>query len=644
MPEPIVKPYGSWKSPITASMAGSADDQILYSISFDGEEIYWLERRPEEGGRYVLVHRSPDGANADVTPPSYNVRTRAHEYGGGAYTVSDRTIYFSNYKDQRVYRQLPNQPPVAITPEAEMRFADYVMDRRLNRLICVREDHTWAGREPVNELVAIDLDGDAEIRVLESGDDFYASPRLSPDGYRLAWLSWNHPNMPWDGTELWVGEINTDGTLGRMEKVAGGEDVSIFQPEWGPDGSLYFVSDQTGWWNIYRRRADHIESVYSMEAEFGRPQWMFGMRTYGFVSHDQIVCAYTQRGMSELAMLDVVTKEFSPIKTPYTYFPWLLVEDGRVAFVGTSPTIAEEVVELDLEAGTRTVLASSSALDLEPRYLSTPEPVTFPTAGGEVAHGFFYPPKNGDYAPPPNEKPPLVVYIHGGPTSMARTSMRLDIQFWASRGFGVLDVNYRGSTGYGRDYRRRLYGQWGVADVDDCVYGAAFLAERGEVDGDRLAIRGGSAGGFTTLAALAFRDRFAVGASYYGVSDLSALATDTHKFESRYLDQLIGPYPEQKRRYDKRSPINAIDQISCPVILFQGLEDEVVPPSQSLKMFDALRSKGVPVAYLPFEGEQHGFRQTDTVRRTLEAELYFYARIFGFSLAESVDPVEIENL
>jgi dipeptidyl aminopeptidase/acylaminoacyl peptidase len=643
MPEPEVAPYGSWRSPITADLI-VAETIRLGLIGLDGDDVYWSEMRPAEGGRYVVVRRTPDGRTADVTPPPFNARTRVHEYGGGAIVVADGTVYFSNWEDQRLYRQDPGRQPRPITPEAELRYADGVVDRGRGRMVCVREDHTIAGREPVNAIVSLDLDGGEDFRVLTSGNDFYAAPRLSPDGARLAWLTWNHPNMPWDGTELWVGELRADGSLGRVERVAGGLDESIFQPEWSPDGVLHFISDRTGWWNLYRWRDGRVEPLAEMAAEFGLPQWVFGMATYGFASAERIICAYSEGGTWHLAGLDTAMGQLTPIDTPYAEIDAVRAGPGRAVLLAGSPTEPTSVVQLDLATGQFEVLRCSSAVPVDPGYLSSPQPIEFPTEGGLTAHAFFYPPRNRDYVAPSGERPPLLVVSHGGPTGATSSTLDLGVQYWTSRGIGVLDVNYGGSTGYGRAYRQRLEGRWGVVDVDDCANGARYLAGRGAVDGDRLIIQGGSAGGYTTLCALTFRDIFQAGASYYGVSDLAALAQETHKFESRYLDRLVGPYPERADLYRERSPIHFTDRLSCPVIFFQGLEDPVVPPSQAESMVEALQAKGLPVAYVPFEGEQHGFRRAEHIKRALEAELYFYARVFGFELAEPVEPVPIENL
>ena len=643
MAYPNVAAYGSWKSPITADIV-AAGEVGLEQVKLDDGDIYWIERRSQEGGRKVIVCRSPDGRVTDMTPPvGFNARTRVHEYGGGDYSVSDGTIVFSNFADQRLYVQQPGSEPKTLTPAADMRYADAVIDRRRNLFFCVREDHTGHG-EAINTLVSIDLQVENAGRILVSGNDFYSSPRLSPDGARLAWLIWNHPNMPWDGTELWVGKLTGNGSIVEAVRVAGGVNESIFQPEWSPDGTLYFGSDRSGWWNIYRWRDEKVEPLCPMDAEFGQPQWVFSSALYGFASARRIVCSYTKNGRDYLATLDTLTRVLDDIELPFTAISQVHATDDRVVFIGASSTEPTSIVSLNLATRELEVLRRSRETVVDAGYLTNPRAIEFPTEGGLTAHGHFYPPRNRDYTAPANEKPPLVVMSHGGPTSSSSASLKYSIQYWTSRGIAVLDVNYGGSSGYGREYRERLKGQWGIVDVDDCVNGARYLVERGFVDGNRLAIRGGSAGGYTTLCALTFRDTFKAGASHYGISDLEALAKDTHKFESRYLDTLIGPYPERRDLYVERSPIHFTDRLSCPMILFQGLEDKVVPPNQAEKMVEAMRAKKLPVAYLTFEGEQHGFRKAENIKRVLEAELYFYSKVFGFKLADSVEPVNIENL
>lgn len=640
---PEVMPYGSWKSPITSDLivAGSIR---LGEIRLDGADIYWSEGRPTESGRSVVV-RYAGGQTTDVTPAPLNVRTRVHEYGGGAYKVADGVVYFSNFADQRLYRQSVGSEPIPLTPAADLRYADAVIDQQRQRLICIREDHT-NGHEPVNTVVAVDLNSPNAGQILVSGSDFYATPRLSPDGRFLCWLSWNHPNMPWDGTELWVAEIQADGTLGDAEKIAGSETESIFQPEWSPDGVLYFVSDRTNWWNLYRWNPwqPSIEPVCPKAAEFGLPQWVFDMTTYGFESAESLICTYTENGVQHLARLNTGTLQLTEIETPYFGIGGLKVAPGYAVFIGGSTTRPSAIVRLDLQTGKTEELRRSSTLEVDPGYISAPEPIEFPTENGLTAYAFYYAPKNRDYTAPANERPPLLVKSHGGPTASTSATFNPSIQYWTSRGIAVLDVNYGGSTGYGREYRERLKKQWGIVDVDDCVNGAKYLVKQGLADENRLCIDGGSAGGYTTLAALTFRNVFKAGASYYGVSDLAALARDTHKFESKYLDGLIGKYPEEQEIYQQRSPIEYAQQLACPIIFFQGDEDKIVPPNQAEMMVDVLRQKGLPVAYVLFEGEQHGFRKAENIKRALDSELYFYAKVFGFELADAPEPLAIENL
>ena len=643
MTTPQIAPYGSWKSPITPDLIVS-ETNVLGQIILDGNDIYWTESRPSEAGRTAIMRYSADGTLTDIIPQPFNARTRVHEYGGGNFTVSDGTVYFSNFVDQRLYRITPGSSPEPITPEIAWRYADAVMDRPRGRLICVREDHTNPEREAVNTLVSVPVKEGQAIQVLVSGNDFYSSPRLSPNGSRLAWLTWNHPNMPWDGCELWIGEIDHDGMISQAQCVAGGLRESIFQPEWSADGTLYFTSDRTGWWNFYRFRDSKIEPLCPKDTEFGTPQWVFGMSTYAFVAPERLVCRYAEDGKSILALFDTSTGQFTAIDVPYTSLSNIHATAEHVIFTGASPRSTSVVVCVNLATGESKILRRASKVEIDQAYISMPQAIEFPTEGGLTAYAFFYPPHNPDYVAPSGELPPLIVESHGGPTSAVTGDLSLGRQFWTSRGFALLDVNYGGSSGYGRAYRERLNGQWGVVDVDDCANGAKYLVERGLVDGNRLAIRGGSAGGYTTLCALAFRDTFQAGASHFGVSDLDIFVKDTHKFESRYLFSLVGPYPEARDLYYQRSAINFTDRFSRPIIFFQGLEDKVVPFNQAELMVDALRRKKLPVAYVPFAGEQHGFRQAANIKRALEAEIYFYSRVFNFELADQVEPVAIDNL
>jgi dipeptidyl aminopeptidase/acylaminoacyl peptidase len=636
-----VAPYGSWKSPITSELAASVTQ--LTEVAFVADEIYWRELRPEEKGRFAIMKQEAGGGIVDLTPPPFNARTTVHEYGGGSFVVSDDAVYFSNFSDQRIYMLKLGSEPRPVTPEINMRYADGVMDRHRGRMICIREDHRLSDQKAVNTIASLSLDGRDSGRVLISGNDFYSSPRLSPDGSRLAWITWNHPNMPWDGTELWVAELNADGSLGRAQLVAGGLNESIFQPEWSPDGTLHFVSDRTGWWNLYRWRGNRIEPLHEMRADFGRPHWVFGLSTYAWVSPERIVCTYA-KGTWNLAELNTTSLEFRLIENPYSDIWYLRAGSGRAVFLAGGPTTPEAIVQYDFATGKFNVVYRSRSATIDSGYVSVSQTIEFPTTNNLKAYAFFYAPRNRDFTAPKGERPPLMVISHGGPTAATGTTLSLAVQFWTTRGFAVVDVNYGGSTGYGREYRQRLYGQWGVVDVDDCVNATKYLVKAGLVDANRLAIRGGSAGGYTTLCALTFRDTFKAGASYYGVNDLEVLDKETHKLESHYNVKLIGPYPERRDIYLERSPIHFVDRISCPMIIFQGLEDKIVTPSQAELMVKALQAKGLPYAYLTFEGEQHGFRRKENIKRARDAELYFYSKIFGFKLADHIEPVKIENL
>lgn len=640
MAKPHRAPYGSWKSPITADLI-STQTISLGEIVLDGSALYWSEGQPRQGGRYAIVRYSSSGRPVDCLPAEFNTRTRVHEYGGGSFNAFDGMLTFVNFSDQHLYRLEPGGAPIRLSRSDGYRYADSVFDRVRHRLICVREDHTGPS-EAVNTLIAVPLAG-GDGQVLTEGYDFYSTPRISPDGQRLAWLCWNHPNMPWDGSELWTADLLPDGVLGKPERIAGGADESIFQPEWSPSGILHFVSDRSGWWNLYRK-GSRLEALYPMEAEFGVPQWVFGMHTYAFLAEDQILCAYTQNGLWSLARLDTNRHQLIRLDLPYSEIADVHFGAGFAYFLGGSGIEPVSLIKLDPLRGRTEVLRRSIEPTIDPGYFSAPQPVEFPTEKDLTAYGIFYPPVNPEFTAPPDERPPLLVMSHGGPTDAAGTALRYRIQYWTSRGFAVLDVNYGGSSGFGRTYRQRLNGSWGLVDVDDCCNGALWLARQGWVDPRRMAIRGGSAGGYTTLAALTFKKVFNAGASHYGICDLEALARDTHKFESRYLDSMVGPYPARRDLYLARSPIHHTDQLATPLILFQGDEDPVVPPNQAERMFEAVRAKKVPVAYLLFKGEQHGFRRAENIHRAIEAELYFYSKIFHFETAGRIEPVIIENL
>ena len=641
---PITLPYGSWPSPF------HLDDLVggvvrLSDPWVDGDDVYWIEGRPAEAGRSVLVHRASDGTTVDITPPPFDVRSRVHEYGGGAYVVAGGTVLFSHVKDGRLYRLDPGgDAPQPITPDGPFRYADLRFDAGRRRFIAIREDHSGEG-EPQAAIVDVPLDGERPPRVLYDGPDFLAAPRPSPDGTLLAWLEWDHPDMPWDATRLRVAPIGDDGSLGPSDLAAGGIDESIAQPEWSPDGVLHFVSDRTGWWNLYRLSdGPRLEALAPLEAEFADPAWIFDRSSYGFLPDGSIAAAGRARGRDRLFHIspdDLIGE----VDSPYTDIGTIRVgAAGVIANVGT-PTEPPTIVALDPSTlATAGVLRHSTSIAIDSAYISIPEQITFPTAGGRVAHALFYRPVNPDAVAPDGELPPLVVRSHGGPTSNAANALELTYQYLTSRGIAVVDVDYGGSTGYGREYRQALERGWGIVDVDDCVGAARYLVDRGDVDGDRLAIEGGSAGGYTTLAALAFRDVFAAGISLFGVADLEMLARHTHKFESRYLERLVGPYPAMADRYRERSPIHHLDAISCPVLILQGLDDKVVLPAQAEAVAAVLAARGIPHAYLAFEGEGHGFRGEVAQRRTLEARLAFLGAVFGFTPADRLAPLELPGM
>jgi dipeptidyl aminopeptidase/acylaminoacyl peptidase len=638
--------YGEWPSPITPEMVAASGVHFADS-TIDAGTAWWLERRPAEEGRGVIVRQDADGP-VDVTPAEYNVRTLVHEYGGGDFLVYDGSVWFINLEDQRLYRQQPGEEPEPVTPAPEIergdRYADMAITPDSERLYCVRERHTDDG-EPTNALVTLPADGSADPVVVTEGHDFYSFPRVSPDGSRLAWTAWDHPAMPWDETELHVAAIADDGRLGDGRQVLGGDGESVFQPAWSPAGELHAVSDRSGWWNLYRIDDGEPVALHPTEAEFGVPQWVFGLSTYAFFDNGRIAVRFGKAGDYRLGMLDA-DGELETVELPGGRFPAAHLDtDGEdLLFIAGSPTEPTSIVRWH-PGDEPSVLNQSSDIGLDEAYLPDPEHITFPTSDDEEAHALYYPPQNPDVDEPDDERPPLVVLSHGGPTSETLPTLSISgvpsIQFLTTRGIAVADVNYRGSTGYGRAYRDRLDGEWGVVDTIDCVNAAEHLAAQGRVDDDRLAIEGGSAGGYATLCGLTFHDTFDAGVSHYGVADVEALARETHKFESRYLDSLIGPLPEAQDTYHERSPLYHADEIRCPTLLLQGSEDAVVPPSQAKGMVDALADNGVPHAYLEFEGEQHGFRRAESIRRAAEAEMSFYGQVFDFTPADDIASVEL---
>jgi len=640
-------PYGAWSSPLTAEKLAAAS-MSLSSASAHAGRLYWIESRPDEGGRNVLV-ALPDGQPIEVTPPSFNVRTRVHEYGGRAYAqVGDRLV-FSHYADQRLYVQRQGNAPQPLTPVG-FRYADGAASPDGGRLYCVREDHRGEG-EPVNTIVALDPDMPSAGHVLFAQSDFVASPRPSADDKRLAFISWNHPQMPWDGTILHVADVDGD-LLHARQTIAGGSSESVLEPCWADDGSLYFLSDRSGWWNLYRWRDAKIEAITTFDADLGGPLWELGQSTYTLSGDGRALVRLCRNAVDQLVLVDLASRRITPLDLPFVAFGSLGMLDARTAHAIAAP--ADDVVVLitiDLaSARHRVVRRAAESPPLSPADVSRAEAIEFPTLPGpagtaRTAHAFFFPPRNSRFAGRADERPPLIVLLHGGPTGHRAPDLRLATQYWTTRGFAVVDVNYGGSSGFGRAYRERLHGQWGVVDLADAVAAVDCLVAAGRIDAKRVAIRGSSAGGFTVLSALAFTDRFTAGINYYGVADLELLAADTHKFESRYLDGLVAPLTDETRAlYRSRSPIHHLQRLDAALITFQGLEDRVVPPQQSRKIVEAVRARGRPVAYLEFEGEQHGLRRAQNIARALQAELYFLGRVFGLTPADRLAPIAIDNL
>lgn len=642
---PRTMPYGEWPSPIRAADVASGD--LLANFpTFVGDELWWAERRPAEGGRTAVMRRRADGTLEDVLPEGWNARNRVHEYGGrgwlpvpGADTGSGASLLVTHWVDQRVHLVPPGGRPQALTPEPEtphaLRYADPAHLPGSGEVLWVRETHD--GDKITRALVAVPLDGSAAedpsaVRVVADGSDFLGHATVSPDGSRLAWIAWDHPNMPWDGTELRVASL-VDGVATGVRSVLGGSDESVLQPEWGPDGRLYAVSDRSGWWNLYELDVDSgaARALCPREEEFAFPMWLLGYRSYDVLGDGRLAVLHGS-GSYALGVLDPATGELTDVDLPYpAWRPYLHAQGSKVTGLAGSPTEALTVVEVDVDSGRLDRVRAAAEGVPDPAYLPDCRSEALPGPDGRVVHAQVWPPRNADCVGPDGDRPPYVVFVHGGPTSEAPAELDLKIAYFTSRGLGVVDVNYGGSSGYGRAYRNLLRGQWGVVDVADCVAAAQAIVDRGDADPERIAIRGGSAGGWTTLAALTDTDFFAAGASHFGVAELLRFAADTHDFESRYLDTLVGPLPEARDLYVERAPLSKVDQLSCPVLLLQGADDQVVPVSQALMFRDALVRKGIPHAYLEFEGEQHGWRKESTIVASYEAELSFYGQVLGFT-------------
>ena len=634
-----VRSYGSWPSPITAALTTQASVRFVDTLRVDGVDIYWAEGRPAESGRSAIVRRSASGTIDDVGPDDFDARTRVHEYGGGAYAVDEGTVFASKFSDQRLYRIDPEGEPVAITPEPPTMAADRYADLTIagDWAFAVRETHRPDGVN--NDLVRLDLTGQRPPTAVVEGHDFFASPRLSPDRTHLAWLTWDHPDMPWDSTTLWVAPVDASGGIGDAQRVAGGDGESVLQPEWSPSGVLHFASDRNGWWNVHRWTGSAVEVVHKLDAECAAPHWEFGSGRFAFLGDGRLVVLTITPQGDEVVVIE--GEQVRRVSNPFlAFYDRVAVIGSRVLVVGTSPDSATTVAAIDVDTGSVEILRPADGPNIDPAYHSLPERLEFPTPEGS-AYAWFYPPTNPDSRGPDAAAPPVLVTIHGGPSSASIPRLDPEILFWTSRGIAVLDVDHGGSTMAGRNFRHRLDGNWGVVDVRDCALAARYAAATGRADPAALLIRGGSAGGFTTLLAMALYPDFAAGAARYAVTDLETLAADTHKFESRYLDRLIGPYPERRDLYVDRSPVTHVDKITAPVLLLQGLEDQVVPPSQARAMRDALVANGTPVGYLEFPGEGHGFRSAASRIRALEAELAFFADVLGFQPNDPVEPVPL---
>lgn len=636
-----IKTPGSWSSLLTPEKMVQKANTLGGIISLNSE-IFVVESRPSEKGRNTIGKIDGDQFD-EILPAEANVRTRVHEYGGNCLATDNKeSFFYTEFSDQNIYRVKPGQKPTAITKCEKLRFANFTFDQKRNALFAVMEDHRKSDLDPENSIVRIDIDT-GNITMVVSGHDFYAYPKLNSDGNKLAFIAWNHPQMPWDGTELFLANLNESGDVVESEKISGSADESVVQPEWHND-SLYFLSDKSGWWNLHSYKNGTISNLLPMQAEFAKPMWGIGTSYYQIISETRIFVTWCTQAQWKAGIFNPVDGNLKKLELPYSSFSSVHADENQIYFIGSSFTSLPEAVRLNPETGAYSTLYRAAELPISKDFLSIPESIEFSVGNSEKAHAFYYPPHNPEYALTEGEKPPLLVISHGGPTSCATATIDLSIQFWTSRGFAVVDVNYSGSSGFGREFRDRLKGNWGLVDVRDCEKAALYLIEKGLADPQKVAIRGGSAGGFTTLCALTFTDSFNAGASHFGLSDLEMLAKETHKFESRYMDKLIGEYPQHKDIYQSRSPINSAEKLSCPIIFLQGLEDKVVPPNQAERMFEILKEKGIATSYVTYEGEGHGFRKSENIKHALEAELYFYSRVFDLECELEQAPIEIHNI
>ncbi len=669
--------YGNWLSAISSELivgdSISIDEPLLTA-----EAIYYIERRPQESGRCVIVKVSNNKAT-DILPAPFSARSRVHEYGGGCYCIAEKQVFFINDSDQDIYC-VKNHQIKRITTSTNNRFADFIYDKKHHRLIAVCETHN--NDHVTNAIVSINVKT-GELLTLEQGHDFYASPRLNAQTSQLCWQSWNHPNMPWDGNSLWLADINKAGLIENKKHIAGGDKISVFQPQWSPDDTLHFISDDSGWWHLYRytesslpekKQTGKITQLSEGQKELGLPQWVFAQSSYAFVDNTHIICCYQSQGRASLALLSVAENAtekvaekttLKTIPTIWQEFSSIKASNNKLCFIAASSASFPQLILATISVTfgdnkapslSHSVIKSSCQLPVAKEYYSTAQSKTFTNRHKQKVYANYYPPTNPNYQSQTNNNthnnddkaaPPLIIICHGGPTGQASAALDPKKQFWTSRGFALLDVNYSGSTGYGKRYRERLNGKWGLLDVQDCCDAALYVVSQGLANKNQLIIRGSSAGGYTVLSALTFENVFSAGASYYGIAELCSLASHTHKFESRYLDRLIGPYPESKFLYQQRSPINSSEQLNCPVIFFQGLEDRVVPKEQAEKMFEALNKKGLPVAAQYYAGEQHGFRKAETITQSLENELSFYQLVFGLKSKDEINfigNIQIKNI